>query len=155
MSVKIRSRYDNGIRDGWSSSVPSMTQQQFKDEADINYIISMYDSTGVMPSFHGDGQPAQPMFGDFAELPDSAQEMYNQMLQAKANFDNLPLDIRKRFNYDAGAFLEFVENPNNADELVAMGLATKISGDSTPNGPQDSDIDAKGPDKNPQGPPAE
>ena len=125
MPVNIRSRYDNGVRDGWSSSQPSMTQQQFKDEADINYIISMYDSTGVMPSFHGDGQPTQPMFGDFAELPESAQEMYNQMLQAKSNFDNLPLDVRKRFNYDAGAFLEFAENPNNLDELVAMGLATK------------------------------
>lgn len=125
MTVEIRSRYNNGVREGWNSSVPSMTQQQFKDEADINYIVSMYDSTGVMPSFHGDGQPSQPMFGDFAELPDSAQEMYNRMLQAKANFNTLPLEVRKRFNYDAGAFLEFAENPNNADELVAMGLATK------------------------------
>lgn len=123
--MEIRSRYSSGVREGWSSTVPSMTQQQFKDEADINYIISMYDSTGVMPTFHGDGQPAQPMFGDFAELPDNAQEMYNRMIQAKANFDNLPLEVRKRFNYDPSAFLEFAENPNNLDELVSMGLATK------------------------------
>lgn len=125
MSVKIRSRYDNGVRDGWHSSFPSMTQQQFKDEADINYIVSMYDSTGVMPTFHGDGQPAQPVFGDFAELPDNAQEMYNRMIQARDDFNNLPLEVRKRFNYDPAAFLEFAEDPNNADELVAMGLATK------------------------------
>lgn len=125
--MEIRSRYNAGTREGWKSSVPSLTQQQFKDEADINYIISMYNSSGVMPSFHGDGQPSEPIFADFAELPDSAQEMYNQMLQAKANFDNLPLDIRKRFNYDPGAFLEFVDNPNNVDELVAMGLATKTT----------------------------
>lgn len=123
--MEIRSRYENGVRDGWSSTVPSMTQQQFKDEADINYIVSMYDSTGVMPTFHGDGQPSQPMFGDFAELPDNAQEMYNRMIQAKANFDNLPLEVRKRFNYDPAAFLEFAENPNNLDELVSMGLAVK------------------------------
>ena len=123
--MEIRSRYSSGVREGWSSTVPSMTQQQFKDEADINYIISMYDSTGVMPTFHGDGQPAQPMFGDFAELPDNAQEMYNRMIQAKSNFDNLPLEVRKRFNYDPSAFLEFAENPNNLDELVSMGLATK------------------------------
>ena len=123
--MEIRSRYSSGVREGWSSTVPSMTQQQFKDEADINYIISMYDSTGVMPTFHGDGQPAQPMFGDFAELPDNAQEMYNRMIQAKANFDNLPLEVRKRFNYDPSAFLEFAENPNNLDELVSMGLAIK------------------------------
>lgn len=125
--MEIRSRYNFGVREGWKSSVPSLTQQQFKDEADINYIISMYNSTGVMPSFHGDGQPAQPIFADFAELPDNAQEVYNRILLAKADFDNLPLDVRKRFNYDAGAFLEFVENPNNVDELVAMGLATKTT----------------------------
>ena len=68
MSVEIRSRYNFGVREGWSSSVPSMTQQQFKDEADINYIVSMYDSTGVMPTFHGDGQPSRPMFGDFQQI---------------------------------------------------------------------------------------
>jgi phage internal scaffolding protein len=125
MLMEIRSRYNAGVREGWKSSVPSMTQQQFKDEADINYIVSMYDSSGVMPTFHGDGQPAQPVFGDFASLPDNAQEMYNRMIEAKSNFDNLPLEVRKRFNYDPAAFLEFVDNPENLDELVAMGLATK------------------------------
>lgn len=125
--MEIRSRYDAGVREGWKSSVPSMTQQQFKDEADINYIVSMYDSSGVMPTFHGDGQPAQPVFGDFASLPDNAQEMYNRMIEAKNNFDSLPLEVRKRFNYDPAAFLDFVDNPENLDELVAMGLATKMT----------------------------
>ena len=37
----------------------------------------------------------------------------------------MPLEVRKRFNYDPSAFLEFAENPNNLDELVSMGLATK------------------------------
>ena len=125
--MEIRSRYNAGAREGWKSSVPSMTQQQFKDEADINYIVSMYDSSGVMPTFHGDGQPAQPVFGDFASLPDNAQEMYNRMIEAKNNFDSLPLEVRKRFNYDPVAFLDFVDNPENLDELVAMGLATKTT----------------------------
>lgn len=144
--MEIRSRYNPGTRDGWQSTVPSMTQQQFRDEADINYIISMYDSTGVMPSYHGDGQPAQPMFGDFAELPDNAQDVYNQMLAAKADFDNLPLDVRKRFDYDPAAFLAFVDDPNNADELVAMGLATKTA-------IQEPTINTNNPDNNTPEPP--
>lgn len=144
--MEIRSRYNPGTRDGWQSTVPSMTQQQFRDEADINYIISMYDSTGVMPTYHGDGQPAQPMFGDFAELPDNAQDVYNQMLAAKADFDNLPLDVRKRFDYDPAAFLAFVDDPNNADELVAMGLATKTA-------IQEPTINTNNPDNNTPEPP--
>ena len=123
--MEIRSRYNAGTREGWKSSVPSMTQQQFKDEADINYIVLMYNSSGVMPTFHGDGQPAQPVFGDFASLPDNAQEMYNLMIEARNNFNSLPLEVRKRFNYDPASFLEFAENPENLDELVSMGLATK------------------------------
>jgi hypothetical protein len=47
------------------------------------------------------------------------------MIEAKNNFDNLPLEVRKRFNYDPAAFLEFADNLENLDELVAMGLATK------------------------------
>lgn len=144
--MEIRSRYNPGTRDGWQSTVPSMTQQQFRDEADINYIISMYDSTGVMPTYHGDGQPAQPMFGDFAELPDNAQDVYNQMLAAKADFDNLPLDVRKRFDYDPAAFLAFVDDPNNLDELVAMGLATKTA-------IQEPTINTNNPDNNTSEPP--
>lgn len=144
--MEIRSRYNPGTRDGWQSTVPSMTQQQFRDEADINYIISMYDSTGVMPTYHGDGQPAQPMFGDFAELPDNAQDVYNQMLAAKADFDNLPLDVRKRFDYDPAAFLAFVDDPNNLDELVAMGLATKTA-------IQEPTINTNNPDNNTLVPP--
>lgn len=35
------------------------------------------------------------------------------------------MEVRKRFNYDPAAFLEFADNPENLDELVAMGLATK------------------------------
>lgn len=144
--MEIRSRYNPGTRDGWQSTVPSMTQQQFRDEADINYIISMYDSTGVMPTYHGDGQPAQPMFGDFAELPDNAQDVYNQMLAAKADFDSLPLDVRKRFDYDPAAFLAFADDPNNADELVAMGLATKTA-------IQEPTINTNNPDNNTPEPP--
>lgn len=147
--MEIRSRYNSGVRDGWSSTQPSMTQQQFRDEADINYIVSMYDSTGVMPTYHGNGQPAQPMFGDFAELPDNAQDVYNQMLAAKADFDNLPLEVRKRFNYDPAAFLAFVDDPNNIDELVAMGLAVKTQHAPAPI------IDTKEPDNNTPSPSAE
>lgn len=103
---------------------PSITQQQFKNDADINYIVQMYDSTGVYPGQTG-ASPRQPQFGDFAALPENAQEAYNQILAARDDFNSLPLAIRQRFNYDAGAFFDFVQDPANVDELVALGLATK------------------------------
>lgn len=122
---KIRSFYEHGVSAGFRSKEPSLTQQQFKDEADINYIIKMYDSSGVYPGATG-ATPREPMYGDFTDLPENAQEAYNQIIEAKNNFNQLPLEIRQRFNYDPSAFLDFVQNPANMKELVSLGLATEI-----------------------------
>lgn len=121
---RIRSFYQtHSVSEGFVSKEPSMTQQQFKDEADINYIIKMYDSTGVYPGATG-AAPREPMYGDFTDLPDNAQQAYNQIIDAKNNFNQLPLEIRKRFNYDPSLFLDFVQDPANMKELVTLGLAT-------------------------------
>ena len=121
----IRDRYGCYVESaGHIFNEPSITQQQFKNDADINYIVQMYDSTGVYPGQTG-ASPRQPQFGDFAALPDNAQAAYNQILAARDDFNSLPLAIRQRFNYDAGAFFDFVQDPANVDELVALGLATK------------------------------
>ena len=127
--VLIRKPYDRAVSDGFLSTDPSLTQQQFRDEADINYIVRAYDTTGVYPSINPVDNSRVPMFGDFTGVPESAQEAYNFILDAKANFDHLPLEIRKRFNYDPGEFLAFVEDPRNADELVRLGLAVKVQED--------------------------
>ena len=47
----------------------------------------------------------------------------NMVIAARESFMELPSAIRKRFDHDAGKFLEFVTNPDNADDLVEMGLA--------------------------------
>lgn len=122
----IRTYYTHGETSGKVFTKPSVTQQHFKDEADINYIVKMYREGGVIPGSTG-AAARTPMFGDFSNLPDNAQEAYNQILEAKANFNNLPLAIRQRFNFDPAAFFEFVQNPANVDELVSMGLAYKTA----------------------------
>lgn len=123
---KIRTYYEHVESEGYVSENPSVTQQQFKDEADINYIVRIYDAQGVIPGQTG-AVPREPMFGDFSDLPENAQEAYNQILEAKANFDNLDVEIRKRFNFDPAAFFEFVQDPANVDELVSLGLAVRTS----------------------------
>ena len=122
----IRTYYGHAESEGYVSENPSVTQQQFKDEADINYIVRMYDAQGVIPGQTG-AAPREPMFGDFSNLPENAQEAYNQILEAKSNFNNLDVEIRKRFNFDPAAFFEFVQNPANVDELVSLGLAVRTS----------------------------
>lgn len=124
--VKIRTVYEHGVSPGFVSVSPSLTQQQFAEESDINYIVRRFNADGVYPSMNPVDESRRPMFGDFTNIPESPQEAYDFMIQAKNNFDLLPLDVRRRFNFDPGAFLDFASNPNNMDELVAMGLASKV-----------------------------
>lgn len=50
------------------------------------------------------------------------------MIVAHANslFEELPAQVRNKFNHEPGKFLDFVQNPENAQEMVDLGLATKI-----------------------------
>jgi hypothetical protein len=45
--------------------------------------------------------------------------------EAKENFMTIPSTIRERFQNDPQQFYSFASDPDNFDELVDMGLATK------------------------------
>lgn len=105
---------------GFKNVLPSLTQQHFKDEADINMIIAKYNRTGVLvdPSVPRSGSA---MFGDFSEVKDfhSAQ---NAICAAAEAFGELDSKIRRRFNNDPGQLIAFLDNPENFEEGVKLGL---------------------------------
>lgn len=97
----------------------SMTRQSARDECDINLIMKRFEKTGIIEHFNehrGD-------YGDFTGAPSSYQEALNQVLAADAMFQSLPARVRARFANDPGRFLQFVDDPANARELVDLGLA--------------------------------
>jgi len=95
----------------------SRTKQSFKDECDINVIVRRFGVTGVAP-----GTTKVPMYGDFSDVGDFST-CVDRMMQAQANFDTLPSDVRRRFRNDPQEFLEFCSNPGNLDEMRKLGLA--------------------------------
>lgn len=101
----------------------SMTKQSFKDECDINFIMARYERTGQLPL--GD---VQPLFGDFSNGLDLHQAM-NAVSMAERNFiQNVPADVRARFDNDPGKFLDFALDPNNVEEMIKLGLAVRKPG---------------------------
>lgn len=94
----------------------SLTKQSFKDACDINCIVKRAQrSGGIMP-------PEQPLvFGD-ATAPDYVSMM--QVLAAGSSaFEALPAKIRKEFDNDPAIFMDFVNDPANAERMVELGLA--------------------------------
>lgn len=97
----------------------SQTRQAFAQECDINYILK--NNALVAPL-----TPEQYSRLNFQDLGTSIDfhAAKNYLFEAERSFMSLPAAIRSRFENNPGHFLDFVQNPANAEELIAMGLAT-------------------------------
>lgn len=95
------------------------TQQQFKDEVDINTIVERFNVTGEMPEMQN-----FPTEQDFEEAFDFQTSM-NVIVAARESFMEMPAKTRARFNNDPQKFMEFIHDGENADEAIKMGLAIK------------------------------
>jgi len=93
-----------------------VTKQSFKDECDINLLMSRYQNTGQLPNLNE--KPPQYLDASGMEFQ-SAMEF---VAGAQTMFQELPSSIRNRFKNDPAEFLDFVSNENNRPELAQMGL---------------------------------
>lgn len=100
---------------------PSKTQQQFAKECDINYIVKQAEASGFV-SHTASGAPT---FGDFSDFGDATyfQSAKNYLIEAQASFDALPANVRARFANDPARLLDFVQDPDNLQEAIKLGLA--------------------------------
>lgn len=126
--------YGDRVRVAKSFSKPSRTKQSFKEETEINNIMAKYRRSGLLSHV----ARYEGSYGDFVGYNDY-HVMVDKIMEANNMFDSLPSDIRGRFRNDPSEFLEFAQNPKNADELVKMGLAKKVltAAASTPTAPSD------------------
>lgn len=95
----------------------SRTKQSFKKECDINQIMAKYQKTGAITHFNKHQQNYGMADGQ------TFQEAMNLVCEAQEMFNDLPSSIRSRFGNDPAAFLDFVQDESNVDEMVKLGLA--------------------------------
>lgn len=119
---KFKTIYNYKQEDGVKNNTPSMTQQQFREECDINRIMDRYLRTGVL------SDPLENRgtlkYGDYAELGDYMDHM-NKVVEANEMFESLPASIRKRFNNNPGELIEFVMDDKNRVEAEMLGIIEK------------------------------
>jgi len=120
--VKIRKPYDASVPASIKFPETTMAKQAFKDECDINTIMSKYQKTGLIEHV----QKVQGSYGDFTSVQDY-QLSLNQVIAAQEAFDQLPAKIRERFNNDPAHLMSFMNDDKNAEEAIALGLAERVS----------------------------
>jgi len=97
----------------------TLTQQQFKEETDINTIVQRFGLTGELPNGIN-----MPQSGDFTNVSDFHTAM-NMVRQAEESFMLLPAATRERFNNDPNAVMAFLSDTNNRDEAIRLGMIEK------------------------------
>lgn len=109
----MRSAYVPHIGKQKHFHLPSRTQQSFKDETDINSIMSKYQKTGLIDHVneHGAHYGDQPSAVDF-------HEAMSLVASTNSLFNELPSSTRDYFDNDPSAFLEYVSDEERRDTLV-------------------------------------
>jgi phage internal scaffolding protein len=95
---------------------PTLAQQHFKDECDVNNILRQFNVTGLLPE-----SPLSPRYGDFTGIGDYHSAL-NAVIAAEDEFMALPANIRARFDNDPENLINFLDNPANKDEAIKLGL---------------------------------
>ncbi len=117
--MKIFSASDMGPRVRAKPVGPSRTKQSFRAESEIENIMARYVKTGIIDHLSRFGAE----YGFASSV--SFHEAMNVVSKAEQMFDALPAAVRQRFSSDPGEFLEFVQNPENQEEMIKLGLAER------------------------------
>lgn len=94
-----------------------MAKQSFADECNINKIMAKFQRTGAIDHVHKYG----PSYGDVTSA--TLHEAMNIIADAESMFEELPASLRKKFGNDPEQFLDYVQDPNNLEEMRELGLA--------------------------------
>jgi len=93
--------------------------QSYKNECDINRIMAKYQLSGAIDW-------VAKHEGSYADVTGHTFESaMDTILKAQTLFGDLPSSVRNRFQNNPAAFFDFMHDPENSEEMVKLGLATK------------------------------
>lgn len=116
--IEFRHAYSVPSREGdLLCKDPSLAQQQFGVEVDINVMLERFGVTGQMPT-----SVRLPSYGDFTQVTDFRSGLHT-IMHARDEFMKLPAKLRSRFQNDPQQFMDFCLDKGNLDELRKLGLA--------------------------------
>jgi len=104
------------------------TIQSFKDETDVNKILSRHARNKTMSHIAQFGGE----YGDFSDMPDLL-EAHKRLQRGTDIFDKLPGETRREFDQDPAKFFAFVNDPGRTqDDLKRVLPALAKPGDQMP-----------------------
>lgn len=96
---------------------PSLTRQEFAEDADINVLMARFPNSGILPPL------VAPEYVDFTQVPGDLMSQLEVFDRAAAAFMTLPAQVRKEFENNPHAFVSFAVDPVNLEQMRTWGLA--------------------------------
>jgi phage internal scaffolding protein len=93
-----------------------ITEQWHKDACDINKIVEKHGYERIV----GLAKDIELDFGEFSGM--DLKEMADIIRRSQEQFNELPPHIRKEFNNSPGELLDFMDNPDNRERAIELGL---------------------------------
>lgn len=97
---------------------PSLTQQHFAENADINILVKrlgLEDAPLPVEAF----DPSY--YGDFTQVPDLRTAL-DLVRDAENRFMELPARLRSKFDNSSAKLWSWIQDPDNGPEAVRLGL---------------------------------
>lgn len=98
-----------------------LVEQHHKDEVNINNIVKRHGMDMI-------AKTALLNQGEYIMDDNPTNDFQEAMfIVTKANetFQKMPSEIRKKFNNSPAEYMDFIQNPENIDEMVSLGLAQR------------------------------
>ncbi|WNK13115.1 MAG: internal scaffolding protein [Microvirus sp.] len=118
---RVSKRADGSLSVETINTEPTMTQQQFQNECDVNLIMKKYEKTGEFTHLTS----KQGIYADFSEIKDYHQ-MKQQLIEAELAFETLPPQVRLKYNNNPGDLIDALNDPKQQSELVELGILNPI-----------------------------
>lgn len=127
MMFPLRHQYDEEANEEAAAAAAihccdeSLTQQQFKEDADINVLARRFgleEKLTMVPA------PDPRAYGDVSEAPDF-RTLQDRVRDAENRFMAFDPAMRRRFGNSVGAFWKWVNDKDNWDEAVRLGFLAR------------------------------
>lgn len=128
--MKFKSRYNVPSNISYHTKIegPSLTSQKYKDRVDLNKIVGFesgqliikdertfldtFDESALYNDFTGANQIVDCVGMTFSELSSSMANLENQ-------FNDLPSEVRKKYNNDVNVFLDSIQQHQKASPVIS------------------------------------
>lgn len=122
---------------GEINASPTMTQQHYKDECDLNQILARHKGAGELSAIQmrqllaqsaavTPTSPRLPQFADYSNLPDFS-EIKRSFIKASRAFAEVPVNVRMQFGNNPEIFYNVLTDPKQHQRLRDAGLGFLLS----------------------------